>query len=82
MTFLEKIKSPGFWTNILKVAVPFFIFVTLISLFMNSWRDIFGGDFGKVNEMNFAEGKWQRFWGIKIIISFGYAMYIVLKKTK
>ncbi len=82
MTFLEKVKSPGFWTNILKVALPFLIFVTLISLFMNSGRDIFAGEFGKVNEFNFADGKWQRFWGIKIIISFGYAMYIVLKKTK
>ncbi len=82
MTFLEKIKSPGFWTNMLKVALPFLIFVTVISLFMNSWRDIFSGEFGKVNELNFADGKWQRFWGIKIVISFGYAMYIVLKKTK
>jgi len=82
MTILEKIKSPGFWTNMLKVALPFLIFVTVISLFMNSWRDIFSGEFGKVNELNFADGKWQRFWGIKIVISFGYAMYIVLKKTK
>ena len=82
MAFIEKIKSPGFWTNLLKVAIPFFILVTVISLIMNSWRDIFAGDFAKVNEVNFSEGKWQRFWGIKIIISFGYAMFISLKKTK
>ena len=82
MTILEKMKSPGFWTNVLKIAVPFFIFVTIISLFMNSWREIFAGEFAKVNGMNFSEGKWQRFWGIKIIISFGYAMYVAIKKTK
>jgi len=82
MTFLEKIKSPGFWTNVFKIALPFFIIVTIFSLFMNSWREIFAGDFDKVNVANFTEGKWQRFWGIKIIISFGYAMYVGLKKTK
>ena len=82
MAFIEKIKSPGFWTNLLKVAIPFFILVTVISLIMNSWRDIFAGDFAKVNEVNFSEGKWQRFWGIKIVISFGYAMFVSLKKTK
>jgi hypothetical protein len=82
MTLLEKMKSSGFWTNVLKIAIPFFIVVTLFSLFMNSWRDIFAGEFAKVNEMNFSDGKWQRFWGIKIIISFGYALYVALKKTK
>jgi hypothetical protein len=82
MTFLEKIKSPGFWTNVFKIALPFFIIVTIFSLFMNSWREVFAGDFDKVNVANFSEGKWQRFWGIKIIISFGYAMYVALKKTK
>lgn len=82
MTVLEKMKSPGFWSNVLKIGLPFFILLTVISLFMNSWRDIFAGDFAKVNEVNFADGKWQRFWGIKIAISFFYALYIVIKKTK
>ena len=82
MTFLEKIKSPGFWTNVFKIALPFFLLVTVISLFMNSWRDIFAGDFAKVNEVNFTEGKWQRFFALKIIISYFYAFYVALKKTK
>ena len=82
MTVLEKIKSPGFWSNVFKIALPFFILVTVISLFMNSWRDIFAGDFAKVNEYNFSEGKWQRFFALKIIISYFYAFYIALKKTK
>ncbi len=82
MTLMEKLKSPGFWSNVLKIAIPFFILVTVISLFMNSWRDIFAGDFDKVNELNFANGKWQRFWGFKIVLSFVYALYIAIKKTK
>lgn len=82
MSVFEKMKAPGFWSNVLKVAIPFFILVTVISLFMNSWRDIFAGDFAKVNEYNFSEGKWQRFWGIKIVLSFVYALYIALKNTK
>lgn len=82
MTVLEKMKTPDFWKNFLKVALPFFILVTLISLFMNNWRDIFAGDFAKVNEMNFTDGKWQRFWGFKIVISVVYGMYITIRKTK
>lgn len=82
MTILEKMKSPGFWTNVFKIAVPFFILLTVISLFMNSWREIFAGDFAKVNEVNFSEGKWKRFFALKIIISYFYALYVAIKKTK
>ncbi|WP_347173569.1 hypothetical protein [Polaribacter uvawellassae] len=82
MTILEKMKSPGFWTNVFKIALPFFILVTVISLFMNSWREIFAGDFAEVNEANFADGKWKRFFALKIIISYFYALYVAIKKTK
>lgn len=82
MTILEKFKSPGFWSSVLKIAIPFLILVTIISLFMNSWRDIFAGDFAKVNEVNFADGKWERFWSFKIVLSFVYGLYIAVKKTK
>ena len=81
MTVLEKMKTPGFWSNVLRVAIPFFILVTVISLGMTSWRDIFAGDFAKVNEVNFADGKWQRFWGFKLVISFIYALYMTIRKT-
>ncbi|QTD38840.1 hypothetical protein JL193_06170 [Polaribacter batillariae] len=82
MTFLEKIKQPLFWTNFAKVAIPFFILVTLISLFMNSWRDIFAGNFTKVNEVNFANGKWKTFWGLKLVISTFYGIWVTNKKMK
>jgi hypothetical protein len=82
MSFLEKIKQPIFWTNFVKVAVPFFIIVTLVYLFMNSWRAIFDGDFSKVNTVNFANGKWINFFGIKVVISFIYGVYITNKNMK
>tara|TARA_R110002049_G_scaffold11147_5_gene53346 strand:- start:2016 stop:2264 length:249 start_codon:yes stop_codon:yes gene_type:complete len=82
MTFIEKIKQPLFWTNVAKVAIPFFIMVTIISLLMNSWRDIFAGDFAKVNEVNFAEGKWKSFWGLKVFLSAFYGIYVTNKKMK
>lgn len=82
MKFIEKIKHPEFWPNFLKVAIPFFIVVTLISLFMNSFKDIFAGDFAAVSETNFNDGKWKTFWGIKVVISFIYGMYITNKNMK
>lgn len=80
MSFLQKIQQPVFWKNVAKVAIPFFIAVTLISLIMNSSRDIFAGDFAAVNEANFTQGKWIRFWGIKALICFFYGIWITNKK--
>lgn len=82
MTFIEKIKSPGFCTNVFKIAIPFFIIVTLFSLVMNSGGALFSGDFERVSEINFSEGKWQSFWGVKLVVSLLYAFYITVKKTK
>ena len=50
MSFLEKIKQPLFWTNFAKVAIPFFVIVTIVSLLMASFSDIFSGNFEKVSE--------------------------------
>ncbi|MGB2225857.1 MAG: hypothetical protein ACPH5K_07895 [Polaribacter sp.] len=49
---------------------------------MNSWRDIFAGDFAAVNDYNFADGKWERFWGIKIVITILYGLYMANKNIK
>ena len=82
MKFLEKIKQAPFWNNVSKVAIPFFIMVTLISLLMNSWEAIFAGDFGRVNEVNFSDGKWLNFRGIKVFLSAFYGIYVTNKKMK
>jgi hypothetical protein len=82
MKFINKIQLKEFWQNTLKVAVPFFIFVTIISLLMNSWREIFSGDFAKIVEVNFANGMWIQFWLYKVIFSLGYGMYMSNKNMK
>lgn len=82
MTFKEKIKQPLFWTNFFKVAVPFFVIVTVISLLINSSSEIFSGDFETLNNYNFSEGKWKSFFGLKVIFSAFYGLYITNKKMK
>ncbi|WP_166387015.1 MULTISPECIES: hypothetical protein [unclassified Polaribacter] len=80
MTFSEKIKQPLFWSNFARVAIPFFIIVTLVSLFMASFSDIFSGDFTKVAETNFTDGKWKNFFGFKVVFSAVYGFYMTNKK--
>ncbi len=82
MSFLKKIQQPEFWPNFLKVTIPFFVIVTIFSLAINSWSDIFAGDFAKVSEDNFNNGKWQVFFGYKIVFSTVYGLYITNKNMK
>ena len=82
MSFKEKINNPFFWSNFVKVAVPFFIVVTLVSLLMNSWKEIFAGDFATVLDVNFMDGKWKSFFGFKIIFSAFYGLYMTNKNMK
>ena len=82
MTFLQKIQQPGFWVNVLKIAIPFLIIVTIFSLIFNSGSAIFSGDFATVNEINFSNKKWVRFWLSKIVISLIYGIYTSNKNTK
>jgi hypothetical protein len=65
-----------------KVAIPFFIIVTFFSLLWNNGSEIFAGDFATVSEVNFTNGKWVRFWSIKVIMSFIYGVYTTNKKMK
>ncbi|MHB0754785.1 hypothetical protein [Polaribacter sp. M15] len=82
MSFFKKIKQKEYWQNTLKIALPFFVFVTIISLIMNSWRDVFAGDFIKLINDNFSDGKWMTFWGYKVFLSLVYGMYMTNKNMK
>ena len=82
MVFLDKIKQPEFWSNFSKVAIPFFVFVTIISLLINNFSDIFSGNFEAINQANFADGKWKNFFSFKIIFSVFYGLYTTNKKMK
>ena len=74
-------QQPLFWRNVMRITIPFFIFVTLFSLVFTNYKDIFSGNFNNVYEINFSNGKWIRFWGFKIIFSFIYGIWITNKKT-
>lgn len=80
MSFIDKIKQPEFWSNFAKVAIPFFVIVTIISLLINSSSAIFSGDFETLSKDNFADGKWKNFFGFKVIFSVFYGLYITNKK--
>ncbi|CAM1373357.1 hypothetical protein [Tenacibaculum xiamenense] len=80
MSILKKIQQPLFWKNVAKVAIPFFIVVTIFSLVLNSSKDIFSGNFNAVYETNFSNGKWINFWGFKVIFSLIYGVWITNKK--
>ncbi|MBE7628567.1 hypothetical protein [Tenacibaculum piscium] len=82
MSLSKNIQKGSFWINVLKVSVPFLVFVTLFSLLVNSGSALFSGDFETVNTINFSQGKWQRFWLTKVTVSVLYAIYVVNKKTK
>ncbi|MBU3010898.1 hypothetical protein KO506_05760 [Polaribacter vadi] len=82
MSFLKKVKQKEFWVNTLKISVPFFVFVTIISLLINSFSDIFSGNLINIAETNFNNGKWIQFWVYKIILSLFYGMYMTDKNMK
>ena len=82
MTFREKLKSPQFWSNFTKITLPFFIILTVIMLLWKNWSEIISGDFETVSKMNFDNGKWKPFFGIKIIASVFYGLYTTNKNMK
>ncbi len=82
MTFTEKIQQPVFWMNTFKIALTFFIVLTIISLLFNSFSDLISMNFTAVMENNFYEGKWISFFGIKIIFSLVYGIWMTAKNMK
>ncbi len=82
MTFTEKIQQPVFWMNTFKIALTFFIVLTIISLLFNSFSDLVSMNFTAVMENNFYEGKWISFFGIKIIFSLVYGMWMTARNMK
>ncbi len=82
MRFLEKIKQTSFWRDVLKIGIPFFIILVIISLLFNSYKAIFSGDFNAVSETNFNNGKWVIFLLSKLIASFIYGLYVTNKNSK
>jgi len=82
MTFTEKIQQPVFWMNTFKIALTFFIVLTIISLLFNSFSDLVSMNFAAVMENNFYDGKWISFFGIKVIFSLVYGIWMTARNMK
>lgn len=82
MSFLENLKQQKFWKLFINFAVPFLLFVTVFSLLINSFSDIFSGNFTEVHQTNFAEGRWKAFFAPKIVLSLVYGFYMASKNIK
>lgn len=82
MSFSQKIKKASFWRNFLKIFIPFFIVLCIITLLFDSWSDVFDGNFEEIQKLHFANGRWIRFFSTKLVISFFYSLYVTSKNTK
>ncbi|MDZ7613173.1 MAG: hypothetical protein U5K51_05270 [Flavobacteriaceae bacterium] len=68
--------------NTLKIALIFFIVLTILSLLFNSFSDLVSMNLTAVMENNFYDGKWISFFGIKIIFSLVYGMWMTARNMK
>ena len=74
MNFKEKIKTRVFWKKVVLKALSFFIALTLFSLIMSDVKAFFSLDFNKISELNFNNGKWKSFFGVKLVVCIIYGI--------
>ena len=82
MALFENIKKSFFWFNVIKIGIVFVFFLSIVSLFLNSFSDIFSGNWQVVLEQNFSNQLWKRFFSTKVIAGFVYGVYVSNKNTK
>ncbi len=82
MALSENIKKSFFWFNTIKIGIVFVFFLSIVSLLLNSFSDIFSGNWQAVLEQNFSNQLWKRFFSTKIIAGFVYGVYVSNKNMK
>ena len=82
MALFENIKKSFFWFNVIKIGIVFVFFLSIVSLFLNSFSDIFSGNWQVVLEQNFSNQLWKRFFSTKVIAGFVYGVYVSNKNMK
>jgi len=82
MALSENIKKSLFWINAIKIGIVFVFFLSIVSLLLNSFSDIFSGNWQAVLEQNFSNQLWKRFFSTKVIAGFVYGVYVSNKNTK
>ena len=82
MALSENIKKSLFWINAIKIGIVFVFFLSIVSLLLNSFSDIFSGSWQAVLEQNFSNQLWKRFFSTKVIAGFVYGVYVSNKNMK
>jgi type II secretory pathway component PulC len=82
MALSENIKKSLFWINAIKIGIVFVFFLSIVSLLLNSFSDIFSGNWQAVLEQNFSNQLWKRFFSAKVIAGFVYGVYVSNKNMK
>ena len=82
MTFLEKAKTTIFWKSVLKITIPFFIALIVISLLFNSFSSIIDFDIEAIKAQNFSDGKWKLFFLTKSTVSVLYGIWVTARNMK
>ena len=82
MALTENIKKSFFWLNAIKIGIVFVFFLSIVSLLLNSFSDIFSGNWQTVLEQNFSNQLWKRFFSTKVIAGFVYGVYVSNKNMK
>ena len=82
MALSEIIKKSLFWINAIKIGIVFVFFLSIVSLLLNSFSDIFSGNWQAVLEQNFSNQLWKRFFSTKVIAGFVYGVYVSNKNMK
>lgn len=82
MALSENIKKSLFWLNAIKIGIVFVFFLSIVSLLLNSFSDIFSGNWQAVLEQNFSNQLWKRFFSSKVIAGFVYGVYVSNKNMK
>lgn len=82
MALSENIKKSLFWINAIKIGIVFVFFLSIVSLLLNSFSDIFSGNWQAVLEQNFSNQLWKRFFSSKVIAGFVYGVYVSNKNMK
>ncbi|MGB7784486.1 MAG: hypothetical protein WBL27_00145 [Salinimicrobium sp.] len=82
MRILENFKSPDFWVKVFQLALVFFVIFVGMTLIISHFQAIFSGDFAKIYEDEWADGKWVNYFLIKIVISVVYAIYMTSRRKE
>ena len=82
MRIFENFKSPDFWVKVFQLALIFFVIFVGMTLIISHFQAIVSGDFAKIYEDEWANGKWVNYFLIKFVISVVYAIYMTSRRKE